>query len=56
MIISVNSICGLQVNLYMKENGIEVRDYGDVSSDVALLASDQLTPSSTSNFVKYMSF
>lgn len=30
----------------MKENGIFVREYGDVSSDAVLLASDQLTPSS----------
>lgn len=35
-----------QANSYMKENGIFVREYGDVSSDTVLLASDQLTPSS----------
>ncbi|KAK4477709.1 hypothetical protein RD792_016960 [Penstemon davidsonii] len=36
-----------EVSLYMQNNGIEVRDYSAVSSDVALLASDQLTPSSS---------
>lgn len=36
-----------EVNSYMEENGIHVRDYGAVSSDVVLLASDQLTPSSS---------
>ncbi|KAG5621144.1 hypothetical protein H5410_006362 [Solanum commersonii] len=35
-----------EANSYMKENGIFVREYGDVSSDTVLLASDQLTPSS----------
>lgn len=35
-----------QANSYMKENGIFVREYGEVSSDTVLLASDQLTPSS----------
>ncbi|KAM7520230.1 hypothetical protein LguiB_019192 [Lonicera macranthoides] len=35
------------VNTYMEEKGIEVRDYGAVSSDVVLLTSDQLTPSSS---------
>ncbi|RVW23069.1 putative Xaa-Pro aminopeptidase P [Vitis vinifera] len=29
----------------MEENGIEVREYGEVSSDVALLVSNQLRPS-----------
>lgn len=33
----------------MEKNGIEVRDYGAVISDVILLASDQLTPSSSVN-------
>ncbi|CAN4123599.1 unnamed protein product [Withania somnifera] len=33
-------------NSYMMENGISVREYGEVSSDAVLLASDQLTPSS----------
>lgn len=32
-----------QVRSYLEENGIEVRDYGAVSSDVVLLASDQLS-------------
>lgn len=32
----------MQVNLYLEENGIEVREYSAVSSDVALLASHQL--------------
>ncbi|KAL3527076.1 hypothetical protein ACH5RR_011732 [Cinchona calisaya] len=41
-----------EVDSYMKENGIEVRDYGAVTSDVDLLASDQLTPSSSTNFAK----
>lgn len=36
-----------QANSYMKENGILVRDYGEVSSDAVLLASDQLTASSS---------
>lgn len=35
-----------EANSYMKENGILVREYGEVSSDAVLLASDQLTPSS----------
>lgn len=35
-----------KVNSHMEENGIVVRDYGSVSSDVVLLASNQLTPSS----------
>ena len=30
----------MQVNSYMEENGIEVREYGAVSSDVALLESN----------------
>lgn len=34
-----------EINSHMKENGIEVREYGEVSSDVALLASNQLRPS-----------
>ncbi|KAI5319510.1 PREDICTED: probable Xaa-Pro aminopeptidase [Prunus dulcis] len=34
-----------EVNTYLEENGIEVRDYKSVSSDVALLASNQLKPS-----------
>uniref|UniRef100_A0A3Q7FVA4 Xaa-Pro aminopeptidase n=1 Tax=Solanum lycopersicum TaxID=4081 RepID=A0A3Q7FVA4_SOLLC len=36
-----------EANSYMEENGIMVRDYGDVSSDVVLLASDQLTSCSS---------
>ncbi|KAL5754718.1 hypothetical protein ACOSP7_022938 [Xanthoceras sorbifolium] len=36
-----------EVNSSLKENGIEVRDYTAVSSDVVMLASDQLDPSST---------
>ncbi|XP_009792323.1 aminopeptidase P1-like isoform X2 [Nicotiana sylvestris] len=36
-----------EANSYMKENGILVRDYGEVSSDAVLLASDQLTASSS---------
>ncbi|XP_059293249.1 aminopeptidase P1-like isoform X2 [Lycium ferocissimum] len=40
-----------EANSYMEENGIIVRDYGDVSSDVDLLASNQLTSSpSTKGF------
>ncbi|KAK4416527.1 Aminopeptidase P1 [Sesamum alatum] len=31
-----------EVSSYMEENGVQVRDYGVVSSDTALLASDQL--------------
>ncbi|CAI0420163.1 unnamed protein product [Linum tenue] len=38
-----------EVNSYMEENAIEVRDYTAVSSDVALLASDQLDSTSTIN-------
>ncbi|XP_027074358.2 aminopeptidase P1 [Coffea arabica] len=38
-----------EVNITMKENGIEVRDYGAVTSDVTLLASDQLKPISSTN-------
>jgi Xaa-Pro aminopeptidase len=34
---------------YLEENGIEVRDYSAVSSDAVLLASDQLTSSSSQN-------
>ncbi|CAL9027017.1 unnamed protein product [Prunus brigantina] len=34
-----------EVNTYLEENGIEVRDYKSVSSDVALLASNQLKSS-----------
>lgn len=45
----VSNVFYVQVNTYMEENGIEVRDYGAVSSDVVLLASDQLTPSSSHN-------
>lgn len=37
----------MQVNTCMEENGIEVRDYAAVSSDVVLLASDQLDSTST---------
>ncbi|CAI9110722.1 OLC1v1010791C1 [Oldenlandia corymbosa var. corymbosa] len=40
-----------EVTTYMKENGIEVREYGDVASDVGLLASDQLTPSNEGGHV-----
>lgn len=35
----------MQVSGYLKENGIEVREYGAVSADVSLLASNQLGPS-----------
>ncbi|PKI64307.1 aminopeptidase P1-like [Punica granatum] len=35
-----------EVNAYLKGSGIEVRDYATVSTDVALLGSDQLKPSS----------
>ena len=35
-------LCCIQVLSYMEDNGIEVREYGAVSSDVALLASNQL--------------
>ncbi|KAF8409917.1 hypothetical protein HHK36_002436 [Tetracentron sinense] len=38
-----------EVHSYMEENGIEVRDYGAVDSDVVLLASSQLNPSSAAN-------
>ncbi|XP_019154663.1 PREDICTED: probable Xaa-Pro aminopeptidase P [Ipomoea nil] len=37
-----------EVTSFMEENGIEVRDYGEVSKDVTLLASDQLVHSSSS--------
>lgn len=33
----------------MEENGIEVREYGEVHSDVALLAANQLSPSSATD-------
>ncbi|KAL8477209.1 hypothetical protein ACS0TY_029486 [Phlomoides rotata] len=36
-----------EVSSYMETNGIEVRDYGEVSSDVTLLASAQLSTIST---------
>ncbi|KAA8531828.1 hypothetical protein F0562_006455 [Nyssa sinensis] len=36
-----------EVHSYLEENGIEARDYGAVSSDVVLLASNQLTLSSS---------
>ncbi|CAI9099732.1 OLC1v1036594C1 [Oldenlandia corymbosa var. corymbosa] len=36
----------LAVSSYMKENGIETREYDDVISEVGLHASDKLTPSS----------
>ncbi|KAK6150943.1 hypothetical protein DH2020_015875 [Rehmannia glutinosa] len=36
-----------EVTSYMEKNGIEVRDYGDVSSDAALLASNQLISTSS---------
>ncbi|KAL2498439.1 aminopeptidase P1 [Abeliophyllum distichum] len=36
-----------ETSFYMEKNGIEVRDYSAVSSDAVLLASDQLTPSSS---------
>jgi len=35
-------MCCKHVNYYLEENGIEVREYAAVSSDVALLASNQL--------------
>lgn len=35
----------MQVNLYFEENGIEVREYSAVSSDVTLLASNKLNSS-----------
>lgn len=38
-----SSSYNLQVSSYMEKNGIEVRDYSEVSSDAALLAYDQLT-------------
>ncbi|XP_058228581.1 aminopeptidase P1 [Rhododendron vialii] len=38
-----------EVNSYLEQNGIEVRDYGVVSSDVVLLASNQLTSTSSAN-------
>ncbi|KAL3525421.1 hypothetical protein ACH5RR_013793 [Cinchona calisaya] len=41
-----------EVNIHMKENGIELRDYGAVTADVTLLASDQLTPSSSADVAK----
>nr|XP_009794303.1 PREDICTED: probable Xaa-Pro aminopeptidase P isoform X2 [Nicotiana sylvestris] len=41
-----------EANSYIEENGIIVRDYGDVSSDVVLLASNQLTPSPTKEFLR----
>lgn len=37
----------LQVGSYMEKNGIIVCDYSQVSSDAALLASDQLTSTKT---------
>ena len=36
-----------QVKTHLEENGIEIRDYTAVSSDVALLASDELDAAST---------
>lgn len=43
----VSSYYHLQVGSYMEKSGIEVRDYCEVSSDAALLASDQLTSTKT---------
>ena len=40
----LNSVSHMQVSGYLKENGIEVREYGVVSADVSLLASNQLGP------------
>ena len=39
----------MQVNSSMQENGIQVREYGAVSSDVTLLASNQLDQDSGVN-------
>ncbi|XP_057959213.1 aminopeptidase P1 [Malania oleifera] len=39
----------LEVSSYMKGNGVEVRDYDAVCSDVILLASGQLNPSAAAN-------
>lgn len=36
-----------EVKLYLEENGIEVREYNDVSSDVSLLAQNQLKSSTS---------
>ncbi|KAJ4835717.1 actin patch protein [Turnera subulata] len=41
-----------EVSSYMEENGIEVRDYTAVISDVVLLASDELDSTSTVNHGK----
>lgn len=38
----LRNFCCMQVNLYFEENGIEVREYSAVSSDVTLLASNKL--------------
>lgn len=37
-------MCWTQVNSYLNENEIEVQEYSAVSSDVALLASNELIP------------
>ncbi|KAH7851788.1 hypothetical protein Vadar_016508 [Vaccinium darrowii] len=38
-----------EVNSHLEQNGIEVRDYSAVSSDVVLLASNQLTSTTSAN-------
>lgn len=37
-------MCWTQVNSYLNENGIELQEYSAVSSDVALLALNELIP------------
>lgn len=37
-------LCCIQVISFLKESGVEVRDYDAVSSDVVLLQSNQLKP------------
>lgn len=46
----VSSYYHLQVGSYMEKSGIEVRDYCEVSSDTALLASDQLMSTKTAEY------
>lgn len=39
----------MQVISHMNENGIQIRDYGALISDIVLLASDKLSPSTSRN-------
>ena len=42
----------MQVSSHLEENGIEVREYDEVSSDVALLAANKFSPSSATDITE----